>query len=172
MSGWCPSSSVCGVLNGGGVCCCWPALSCAVVCALLIPVQCSSVLRSCAYCSLPGVRCSVGDCLSEVFVWWGILCPPSPLQHGGWGHCGWWGGVVWWGGIVLKGGRCNVYPPVCIDTLPFCSHGGPVEWRGVVCVVMPLSSYCPRFSHTILLLFCLVLPCLLWVGKCGGAWCE
>lgn len=61
--------------------------------------------------------------------------------------------------------------PVCVLVSPFRSLGGPIEWRGVVCVVVSPSSRCPRFSCIVPFLFVCVLPCVLRVGKCGGVCC-
>ena len=47
--------------------------------------------------------CGVGECVSVVFVWWGILCSPPPRRGGGWGHRGWWGVIVVVGGIADSG---------------------------------------------------------------------
>lgn len=61
-------------------------LSCAVAWAraLLIPLQCWRVLLSCHTVFLAGcvVWC---ECVSVVFVWWGILCllPPLVVVEGG-----------------------------------------------------------------------------------------
>ena len=96
-----------GVWNGGGVCCCCPAQCGGVARALLIPVQYSLVLLSChATVSLPGVWCVGGECVSVVFVWWGILCLLPPRCGGGWGCRGWWGAVVVVGGMVDEGRQC------------------------------------------------------------------
>ena len=48
------------------------------------------------HCSLLGVWCVGGECLSVVFVWWGILCVLPPRR-------GWWGGIAD-GGAVVDGG--------------------------------------------------------------------
>lgn len=96
MGGWCPSSSVCGM---------------AVVCAAaVLPVQwCGScptrpiaVLASTAVMSctvLCQMWCVGGECVSVLFVWWGILCVlpltvvvGGAVVDGGW-HGGWW--VAW-----------------------------------------------------------------------------
>jgi hypothetical protein len=89
--GWCPSLL--------GVCCCGMAVACAVagppqsvVSAVSRPSQCGT-RRYCGrvmYCVLPGVWCVGGECVSVLFVWWGILCLLPPHCGGGWGHCGWW----------------------------------------------------------------------------------
>ena len=84
-----------GVWNGGGVYCCCPAQCSGVACALLIPLQCWRVLLSCRalfHCRV--LRCVGGECVSVVFVWWGILCSLPPHVGGGWGRRGWWGAVV------------------------------------------------------------------------------
>lgn len=89
MSGWCPSSSVCGmaVVRAAAV---LPGAVC-VARALLIPLQCWRVLLSCRalfHCRVCGVWV-VSVCV--LFVWWGILCALPPHSGGGWGHRGWWG---------------------------------------------------------------------------------
>lgn len=67
------------------------------------PAHPSAVLASAAvvscYCSLPGVWC-VGECVSVVFVWWGVLCLLPPCSGGGWGRRGWVGGMVSEGRVV------------------------------------------------------------------------
>ena len=84
------------------------------------------------------------------------------------------------GGMVRKGGCvaglpvCVSVSPVCVLASPFRLRGGPVEWREwwVVCCPrvrigsLPFILSVPFVSF--LFLFCLVLLCLLWVGKCGG----
>lgn len=127
-------SLLCGVWNGGGVCCCQ---SCPVV--QPCPAHPSTVLIGTAvvscYCSLPvrGVWV-VCVCLWGC-VWWVSLCLSSPGIGMGWGYRGWWGGVVdggWHGD-----GRAAVLltsPSACWCP-PFRLCGGRVEWRvGVVCV--------------------------------------
>lgn len=37
------------------------------------------------HCYLLGVWCVGGECVSVLFVWWGILCPLPPHSGGGWG---------------------------------------------------------------------------------------
>ena len=169
-----------GVWNGGGVCCCCPAQCSGVVCALLIPLQCWRVLLSCRALLL--ARCCgvwvVSVCV--LFVWWGILCVLPPLH------------VV--GGAVVDGGVHGEGRAAVLLTPPFCARCppsvcwcppchlpcGPVEWREwwVVCcpvfglglapciVPLPFTLSVPFVSFPFL--FCLVLLCLLWVGKCGG----
>lgn len=153
--GWCPSSSVCGVLNGGGVCCCWSAQCGGVALIPLIPLQYSSVLRSChapfiARC----VVCVGGDYLSEVFVWWGILRSPSPRHGGGWGHHRWWGGIARRGGMVSEGRVCDGDPPVCVLVSPFSLHGGRVEGRGWCVLWCPCSDWVWRFALSCAPLYC------------------
>lgn len=69
--------------------------------------------------------------------------------------------------------------PSCMWCPPSVCSVVPVEWRCVVCClprsdwVLPFTLFlsllhCPFPSYRPLFLFCLVLPCLLWVGKCGG----
>ena len=129
-----------------------------------------------------------GECVSVVFVWWGILCALPPHSGGGWGHCGWWG--VWCGGGWHSNGRAGAVmvtlpfsvgvPRLCVGVplvvYPVALLNGGVGW---VCVV-PVFGLGPPLcvvlsSRIVLSLFCLVLwvlSCLLWVGKCGGVvWC-
>ena len=103
VSGWCPSLCCVLLWNGGGVRCAGPSQSSGVALVPLTPVQYSLVLRSCCVLLLAGcVRC-VGECVSVLFVWWGILRPLPPRRGGGWGHCGWWGCGVVVGGMVDEG---------------------------------------------------------------------
>lgn len=106
-----------GVWNGGGVCCCCPAQRSGVARALLIPLQCWRVLLSCRVLFLPGVWCVGGECVSVLFVWWGILCVLPPRRGGGWGRCGWWGAVVVVGGMVGEGRLC-CWPPRLVCGVP------------------------------------------------------
>lgn len=90
-----------GVWNGGGVYYC-----CAAQCSGggSYPTHPIAVLASTAVMSrtvtCQVLRCDVGECVSVLFVWWGILCPPSPSSWWrvgpswtvGW-HGGWW--VAW-----------------------------------------------------------------------------
>lgn len=103
MSGWYPSSS-CAPLNGGGVCCC-AGLSGPV--AWLAPCLVRCVAVSTAVMSrtapLPCAWCDVGDYLSEVFVWWDILCLPPPRRGGGWAYRWVVGGMTRWGGMTSEG---------------------------------------------------------------------
>lgn len=107
-------------------------------------------------CLLPGVWCSAGDYLSEVFVWWGILRSPSPIRGGGWGHCVWWGGIVWWGGMVSEGRVVRYCPSrLCV--------GVPLVWcwcPPFVCVVAVLNGgvWCVCVPRLVL------HPCLLAVS--------
>ena len=134
MSGWCPSSSLCGVWNGGGVCRCQPVLSSGVARAPLVPVQYSPALRSCRVLSIAGRVVCVVCVVCVVFVWWGILRLPSPIRGGGWGHCGWWGGMMRWGGMIVKGGRCDACPSRLMLVSPSFSIGVPLV-VGVVAVL-------------------------------------
>ena len=76
------------------------------------------------------------------------------------------------GGMVSEGRWCCWPPRLCV-VYPLCLCGGPVEWReGGLCVVPvfglgPPTLCCLHFPSVC------VLPCLLWVGKCGGVrWCA
>ena len=92
MSGWCPSSSVCGM----AVVCDAAVLPSAVVWLVPYSSHCSAGEYCChvVHCCLPGVWCVGGECVSVLFVWWGILCPLPPHVGGGWGHRRRAGGVV------------------------------------------------------------------------------
>lgn len=124
-----------GVWNGGGVYCCCPARCSGAARALLIPLQCWRVLQ-CVSCTvpLPGVWCVGGECVSVVFVWWGILCLLPPRRGGGWGHHGWWGGMV--DGGWHDEGRAAVLltPRLCVG-VPLVVY--PVALlNGGVCVLL------------------------------------
>ena len=110
MSGWCPSSSVCGM----AVVCAAAVLPSAVMCLVPYSSHCSVGEYCChvAYCSLPGVWCVGGGCVSVSFVWWGILCPPLPSS--------WWmGGPSWMvGGMVSEGRQCCRPPRLCAGVPP------------------------------------------------------
>lgn len=91
--------SSCGVWNGGGVCCCWPALSGGG--AVVRSSQCSAAeyCGRVVHCVLPGVWCVVCVSLSRSLCG-GVSSVRSPLVvvvggaivDGGW-HCV----VVWHG---------------------------------------------------------------------------
>ena len=101
MSGWCPSSSACGM----AVVCAAAVLPSAVVWLVPYSSHCGAGEYCChvTQCSLPGVWCVGGECVSVLFVWWGILCALPPHSGGGWGRRGWWGAVVVVGGMVIEG---------------------------------------------------------------------
>ena len=173
MSGWCPSSSACGIAV---VCCCCPAQCSGVARALLIPLQCWRVLQ-CVSCTV-AYRvwcCGVGECLCVLFVWWGILCPLPPRRGGGWGHRGRWGVVCgggWhvgegrqcWGraAVLLTPRRMSVSPSAC-----WCPHCrlpcGPIEWRGGGCCDgrLRIGRYlrCPAPSRIVQSPFSLCASC-------------
>lgn len=77
--------------------CAAAGLHCPVCVAYVIYSQCMSVSTAVAscYCALPGVWC-VGEYLSKVFAWWGILCPLPPHSGGGVAIMDGRGGVVRW----------------------------------------------------------------------------
>lgn len=136
-----PILLVCGVWNGGGVCCCRPALSsvCGLACT---PPRCvSEYCCRVTHCYLSGVWC-VGECVSVVFVWWGILCLLPLRRGGGWGHHRRAGAIAdggWHGegrAAVLLASPSACWRPPCRLL------GGLIEWRvwcGVVspCLVLP-----------------------------------
>ena len=95
MSGWCPSSSVCGM----AVVCAAAVLLSAVVWLVPYSSHCSAGEYCChvVHCYLPGAWCDVGECVSVVFVWWGILCQLPPSSW-------WWVGPSWMVGCCCGGG--------------------------------------------------------------------
>lgn len=142
MSGWCPSSSVCGM----AAVCAAAVLPGAVVRLVPYSSHCSTHQYCChvVHCYLPGVLCVGGGCVSVVDVWWGILCPFPPCRGGGWGRRGWWGAVVdggWHGEgravVLLTPRRMLASPSVCWRP-PCRLPCGLIEWRGW-CV-----ACCPR----------------------------
>lgn len=185
MSGWCPSFLVCGM----AVVCAAAVLPGAVVWLVPRSSHCSAGEYCChvMLLFLAGCVVCVGECVSVVFVWWGILCPPSPSSWWwvglswmvGW-HSGWW--VAWWvkGGSVTDSPSNVGVPRLCVG-VPLVVYSVAVLNGGSgVCCAAPCLDWvwhlalC-RSSFTLsvpfvsfLFLFCLVLLCLLWVGKCGG----
>lgn len=108
------------------------------------------------HCSLPGVWCVGGECVSALFVWWGVLCPLPPRSGGGWGYRWVVGGMARWGGMALKGGCCDGGPPVCVLVSPLVCVVAVLNGGSGACCVVPV-------------LF-MVFPVLcVAVGKCGGA---
>ena len=71
------------VWNGGG--CTAAVLPSAVEWLVPYSSHCSAGEYCChvVHCSLPGVWCVGGGCVSVVFVWWGILCALPPRCCGG-----------------------------------------------------------------------------------------
>lgn len=81
--------------------------------------------------------------------------------------------------MLLTPRRMSVSPSACWRP-PCHLPCGPIEWREwwVVCCpvfglglapcIVPLSFILSVSFVSFLFLFCLVLLCLLWVGKCGG----
>ena len=150
MSGWCPSSSVCGMAVE-----CTAAVLPSAWCGSCpthpIAVLASTAVMSCTVlCQVCGVWV-VGVCL------WcscgGVSSVHSPLTLVVGGAIV-DGGVLSWmvGGMVSEGRLCCWYPrrmsvsPVCVLASPFRLCDGPVEWR-VWCVVVlpPLSRIVPVF---------------------------
>ena len=139
MSGWCPSSSVCGM----AVVCAAAVLPSAVVRLIPYSSHCSAGEYCChvVHCSSPGVWCAGGGCVSVLFVWWGILCAPPLVVDGGRGHCRragcvlrWW--VAWWvkGGCVAGLPRLVCGVPVCVLAFPLVVPPcGPLNGGGGVC---------------------------------------
>ena len=138
----------------------------------------TAVMSHSVLCRVCGVWV-VGVCLCCSCDGVSSVCP-HPYSGGGWGYRRWWGGIAdggWHGGegavVLLTPSRMSASPSVCWCP-PYRLPCSPVEWRGrcvlccpvfglgpAPCIVCP-PSHCP-FP------FRLVLPCLLWVGKCGGA---
>lgn len=131
MSGWCPSSSVCGMAVGVLL------LSCPVQRCGSCPTHPTAVLASTAVMSCT-VRCRVLRCVGGVCVC-GVRVMGYPLSAP---PSSWWRvGPSWMvGGMVSEGRQYGVDPPVCVLASPSCSRGGPVEWRGVACCCDALSS--------------------------------
>lgn len=155
-------------------CCCWSTSVwwCSPRLAYPSAVLISTAVVSCTvHCLVRGVVrvticpwCSCGGVPS-------VRLPPH--SGGGWGCRGWWGGMAMWGGIAMEGRWCQWLPLLLLLSSPsvcWCPrlvclvavlNGGGVccdapssDWSGTLCC--PVS------------LFRIVLPCLLWVGKCGG----
>ena len=126
MSGWCPSSSVCGM----AAVCAAAVLPGAVVWLVPYSSHCGAGEYCChvVHCSLLGVWCVGGECVSVLFVWWGILCSPPPRR-------GWWVGVsqkggcvaAVVGGIVSEGRLCAGLPVLCVVS-PVCVLASPLSF--------------------------------------------
>lgn len=185
MSGWRPSFSVCGM----AVVCTAAVLPSAVVWLVPYSSHCSAG-EYCSSCrALFFARCCgvwvVGVCLCCSCG--GVSSVRSPLVVVVGGAIV-DGGVLSWmvGGMVSEGRQCywppcrmSVSPSVCWRP-PCRLPCGLIEWRGVACAVMPCLRIGPApcivslpFTLSVPFvsfpfLFCLVLLCLLWVGKCGG----
>ena len=101
------------VVCGMAVVCAAAVLLSAVVWLVPYSSHCSAGEYCChvVHCSLPGVWCVGGECVSVVFVWRGILCPLPPRRGGGWGHRGWWCGMV-------DGGWLCYWPPRLVCGVP------------------------------------------------------
>ena len=115
------------------------------------------------------VWCVGGECVSVLFVWWGILCPLPPRHGGGWGHRGWW--VAW----LVKGGSVtnspsNAASPVCVLSSPFRLFSGPVEWRGWCAVVLSPCLVLSPVLFTVFPVFGLdPAPRIVWFSSCRAA---
>ena len=131
-------SCLCGVWNGGGVCC-YRSARCvqpnphpACPSAVLISTAVVSCTVHCWVCGAVRVTiCPRSSCSGVPFA-----RPPLALAWGG-RRREWWGGMVRRGGMALKGGCCSVDPPVCslvsprsVSASPLLFACGPVEWRG------------------------------------------
>ena len=170
-----------GVWNGSGVCCCCPARCGGVARALLIPLQCWRVLLSCRALFLArccGVRvvdvclcCSCGGVSS--------VCPPPLVVVVGGAIVD--GGVLSWmvGGMVSEGRQCYCPPVECRCPPSVCWRPpcrlpcGPIEWRGVVCAVMPCIRIGPAPCIVLLPLvlptppsFCVCCHSIVGLGLC------
>lgn len=154
---------LCGVWNGGGVCCAVLVCSVRVAQPASRPSQCSTRRYCCRVMLLfvAGRVVCVGVCLSVLVAWWGILRRPSPIRGGGW-HC-----VVGWHGdgrAAVSLGSPSAYwcpPHVCSVAV---LNGGVCLHCGV-----PVFGLGPPF-RVVPRLFCLALPCLCGAGECGGMW--
>lgn len=179
MSGWCPSSSVCGM---------------AVVCtatfppnavAWLVPYSshCSADEYCChvVHCSLPGAVVWCGVCVCAVRVVGYLLStPPLVVVEGGAIVDG---GVPLWmvGGMVSEGRLCG-WPPRSCAVSPFCLRGGPVEWREwrscvvpVLFTLFPVLELDPASCIVRSPLHCIPLccaVCFLFVLPCCCVVCE
>lgn len=111
-------------------------LSCPVQWRGSYPTHPTAVLASTAVmlCTVPCrvLWCVGGECVSVMFVWWGILCVLPPLRCGGWGHRGRWGAVVVVGGMMREGRRCCRLPVECRRPPSAC-------WRPPPLVVYPVA---------------------------------
>ena len=135
MSGWCPSFSVCGM----AVVCAAAVLPSAVVWLVPYSSHCSAgeycchvvhwdhcrvcgvwVVSVCLCCSCGGVS-SVRSPL--------VVVDGGAIVDGGWHDEG-------RAAVLLTPVLCVVSPSVCWRP-PCRLPCGPIEWRGVVCVVMP-----------------------------------
>lgn len=121
----------------------------------------------------------MGECVSVVFVWWGILCPLPPRRGGGWGHRGGWGGMAdggWHGGgraAVLLDSPSNVGVPSFSIGVPSLVRSVAMLKGGVWCVLCcpvfglglaPCIVRSPRIVP-VPLLSCVAV--FVWVEKCG-----
>ena len=140
---------VCGVWNGGGVCCCWSVSVRGVARVSPIPVQYSRALLSCHVLLLVGcVVC--GWCVSVCGV--RVVGCPLSAPPSSW----WWVGALWmvgwhdevgWHGDG-RAGAGMMTSPSDVDTLLFRLCGGRVEWREWWCV------RCPRVRVESGILYC------------------
>ena len=145
----------------------------AVVCAAAVPPNavvwlvpysshCGAGEYCChvVHCSLPGVWRAGGECVSVLFVWWGILCPFPPYVGGG-------GAVVdggWHGegrAAVLLIPRRMLVSPVCAWCPPFCCVVVPLNGGSGGCVLPPCSDWVFPFALLSPLLHCLAYPPIL-----------
>lgn len=118
------------------------------------------------HCSIASVWCVGGECVSVVFVWWGILCVLPPHVGGGWGRRGWWGGIAdggWHGdgraAVLLASPSCVWCPPSLRVVVPL--NGG----SGVLCVV-PLSCVVPVLFTTFPVFELDPAPRIVWSPLC------
>ena len=154
MSGWCPSSSVCGM----AVACTAAVLPSAMVRLVPYSSHCSAGEYCChvVHCALPGAWCVGGERVCAVrVVGYPLSAPPSswwrvgPLWMVG-RHSGWW--VAWRG----KGG-CATDSPSCAWCPPSVRVAVPLSGgSGVLCVVPVFGSDPP--SCIVLLPFALSVP--------------
>ena len=160
MSGWCPSSSVCGM----AVVCAAAVLPSAVVRLVPRSSRCSAgeYCGRVVYCPLPvcGVWV-VGVCLCCSCGGVSSVCSPLVVVGGGC-RCGWWV-PLWVVGAVVGEGRLCCRPPCLVCGVPLLRVGVPLVVYpvallngGVACAVVPClrigsgALHCPIPSCIVL----------------------
>lgn len=106
-------------------------LSCSVQWCGSCPAHPTAVLASTAVMSctvlLSGVWCVGGECVSVVFVWWGILCPPPLVVVVGGGIVDGGACAVVVGGMVSEGRPC-CRPPRLVRGVPVRMSASPLSF--------------------------------------------